>query len=965
MGFVKIALFFFLSVVTAAAAAPTLAILGDADAEALAELSKHPEVVLVERGELSLIALERALVEARDGALRPWQIAAADGLLLIEPTGDGFRARLFSTHNGLCVWQTTGRAGGESPWPLVAEEVVRAATKLRLTPQEVLPVGILGLWPATAHPEGAERARQLTRAVELRLTDSPGVVLLERRRLGDASFERALRENNSELARAARLLEGSFDVVNLRWEADVLVRGMDGTGNAVVRLDADTLEDMAGKIVSLISGFPSRDVVGVTEADAFVKEAMRAERARLDDHAIDLAETALALSGESDQLHALLARLHARLTGIEDPYDTDQQWLETPDEERPKLAQQRVEHAFLALSFLEKSERKNLPMVMNACSTLLRLLDRESIKTKDLELLRAKLRDLAPFDPTGTRKPYHLAYAADFAPTWAHSPEEVLAFHRSFLRSSHPQKHWLIKRLLGDPNLTLGQRFSDPEHKRRLMRSFVEEIIADPELEMLGLLLAAGIRDPEQDPAACQRYLKAFTERVSEVETSGLLPSLHDVESWMPEFAAADNARRLIAVLPKLQQYHHDFLSRNLFREYPVEYVPAIRAAFEEYARRMVENAPMEERTELTSWMAFHRKNFFQRNPSAVGEPPTSDAVVVRRYWPVPSVAGGKQRIIVEAFARRDEVWLSVIERGAKDNVFWRLTTPGLNARAYPVKDRHGAHAFVVDDDALYASYQWIPELVRVDAATGETDTRPMRKTYGIWKAGDCLAFSLWDAEGRDDENGLLVYDWTTGTEIIVGSSKRIPARTPFDEIAKGMISSVSSLTDGRLLVAQVANGLRLLAVHSESGEFEILPEGRNMQALIQTDGILLVDYRGEVWHHDGRELAHWMSRKDGARWNTPADWSEQAPGKRQIAAADGKLFFLNRSLDGSYVLRMFQPGGPPEGRTFTLRFENAEAGNLELERFEPHLFATASGLLFQPHMDGVWFLPFADLPVP
>jgi hypothetical protein len=105
------------------------------------------------------------------------------------------------------------------------------------------------------------------------------------------------------------------------------------------------------------------------------------------------------------------------------------------------------------------------------------------------------------------------------------------------------------------------------------------------------------------------------------------------------------------------------------------------------------------------------------------------------------------------------------------------------------------------------------------------------------------------------------------------------------------------------------------------------------------------------------------MSRNGTSLWKTPPDWSEHAPGKRQIASVDGKFFFLIRSLDGDYVLRMFEPDGPPEGHSFPLRFENAHGENPELTIFDPHLFATASGLLFQPHLDGIWFLPFSDLP--
>jgi hypothetical protein len=61
----------------------------------------------------------------------------------------------------------------------------------------------------------------------------------------------------------------------------------------------------------------------------------------------------------------------------------------------------------------------------------------------------------------------------------------------------------------------------------------------------------------------------------------------------------------------------------------------------------------------------------------------------------------------------------------------------------------------------------------------------------------------------------------------------------------------------------------------------------------------------------------------------------------------------------------VFEPGGPSEGRTFPLRFENPEGGNPEVATFDPHLFATASGLLFQPHLDGVWFLPLKELSGP
>lgn len=124
-------------------AQPTMAIvapgLEEAAAWATAALSKAEGIALFEREAISGLAAER-LVGAAD-FLRPMAVSPADGILLLEEAGDLFSARLFSTHHGMRVWSAVYPRGGPDPWPHLVRSVGRAARKLAVPVDEVLPVG--------------------------------------------------------------------------------------------------------------------------------------------------------------------------------------------------------------------------------------------------------------------------------------------------------------------------------------------------------------------------------------------------------------------------------------------------------------------------------------------------------------------------------------------------------------------------------------------------------------------------------------------------------------------------------------------------------------------------------------------------------------------------------------------------------------------------------------------------------
>jgi hypothetical protein len=936
----------------------------------LPALSKQKDLALVDRALLSDAFFERALLEARSGFLEQSNPEAADGLLLIERQADGFELRLFSTHHGLRVWSARVAELTPETTSELARGISGATSKLIPTSNGMMAVGVLAFRPATFSTERLTAARQLARLTEAALEASPGIVTLERRDLGQAGFERSLRRENAEFALSARLLDGSLDYLNGQWQLDLRVRTPGDEADQRAELSAPDLAGLVPQILAKVHGVSPQDKIQAGEAEEFFREAQRLERQKFDSAALQAAETAEALGLREESLTRLLAVLHARRV-VPDPRFHGGKYLH---QESPTPAE-IYHHAMVSLDYCERLDRSKAPLteVLNACSEFLKVLDKENSDALDIAALRARLRQLAPFDPTAERAPYHLAHAADYASTWADSPEEVIAFHENWLRSNHPKRLWVAKRLRGDPSFTLGEGFPDNEKKQRLVRELIARIKADPHLELTGLMLEFSIGDPQASPKALRSYYKKFAAQAAELEMRGEFESLVDLEmndtGKLAPFAA-ERALRLVRVLPVLTQLHNQFLYQEFQAEFAPDDARKVWAAFAEYRDRLLAEA--DKPNETKRLLAHLGTIFLQRNPQAasvLAQDP--EAIFVRRFWIMPGGTPERGRYTTRATAVGDGIWLSAGWRTAnRDSQFWFVKTPSLAAECIEVPGRVATAQFVVTEQAIFGVYGEYPgndrpmeyEIGRGDLKSRAWEFRPIRPVCQIFTlGGDDLAFNLWTPGGREEENGVLLYDWPTGREDLLASSVRHPHKTPLDAVANARVDAVRKLPNGRLLVTQGAKNWQVLSVEPKDGSFDVLLQGPKLEAFPEADGLLLAGQLGDVWHFNGETLSCWIG--DTGRWPEPDSFSHDIVSEHRIASHDERLFFLSREANGSFRLHILADGLPSAGIHFPLHFDSSVLPDPATDVFGLKLFATNTGLVILPLGHGLWFLPYTDIP--
>ncbi len=998
LGKMKSLILFLLILSTQIAHAAKIAVVApghpEMEALAVAALSKESGLELVDRAELSKISMENLVTNT--GLMRPLDLESADGLLLIEDLGDAVLGKLFSTRHGIWVWSTQFPSGEIDPWPRLAPLIASAARKLTLPDLELMAVSILNFRAAAFSPEMARQERYLVRLVESALSQQPGTVVLERRHLGDAAFERALRENNPTLAGSLRLVDGSFDFANGIWSLDLRIRSPDGSFVEIADVSADSIEELALAVVKKVSGNSQAAESRPLEAEAFYQEAIWAERGKLDDIALQSAQSAEALGMKEPKLLHLLALLYARQVKP-DPRFHGGKYL-TPE---PLSAELRYQNAMQSLDYADRLaalwEKVPREEIANACSEFLTELDADTSSPLDKTSLRARLRAFAPFDPSGKQAPYCLGYAADHAPTWADKPEEVIEFHRAWLNSDHKNRLWVVKRLYGNPEKTLGLRFPDNAHKMRLIQDFIAELKSDPRNELSGLMLEFSLNDPGISPAAYRQYLRKFSDRSSELLQSGEFERLVTAEfkdTARIEPFAIERGQRLIKVLPQLKSLQVEFLNTQFQTAYPLSQAQKIYSAFDEYRKRIVA-AELDpgKKADLARMLAHFNSQFLDKHPG-IEIRKNDDGLVVDQFWMAPdSIPAGREFYFNTAVPTDEGVWLSAGRSSANTATeFWRVSLPSLQSESLRVEGFVAPWQVAVTSDALIAVFARYPDrespqeysLHRFDFKERTWDQRPIRRVYDLFAYSDTLYLSLWDSGGRQEENGLLQYEWADKKETLLGSSRRRPPLNPLDEIADARIEAVRPLANGRLLIAQSAKRWQLLSVDPNTGEFEILLADQKLEGFNEIDGLLLAGQTGEVWHHDGSRLAHWLSREPGAKWQTPPDWNHEIVSSKRIASHAGRLFVLQRDENGGYFLKVFFEGGPGDGRSLPLSFKLPAAAKASIKALENQgghlhsplrnmdnpessvpglrLFASGQGLIIAPWHHGFWFLPFNDL---
>ena len=183
-----------------------------------AQLSRNPDIQLLERNEIDKVYREQGLSAANRDYLKLGRLLAADGLLLLNvvrtPQTTNLTARLVAVKPGVVL------ADEGFSWPLAqmnewsasfAERLGWLLPKLTVLAKDAIPISVVNLRSAISSAEAQETERQLKLLVIQRLSQERQLFVLERQRMQLLSEEKELKSDESAFWDGSYLLEGVVD----------------------------------------------------------------------------------------------------------------------------------------------------------------------------------------------------------------------------------------------------------------------------------------------------------------------------------------------------------------------------------------------------------------------------------------------------------------------------------------------------------------------------------------------------------------------------------------------------------------------------------------------------------------------------------------------------------------------------------------------------------------------------------
>jgi curli biogenesis system outer membrane secretion channel CsgG len=191
-----------------------------------AELSKNPQVILLERNEIDRVYREQGLSAANRDYLKLGQVLGADGVLLIASVTDtnqtagprasaeSLRIQLIAVKPGvLLASERLPSPPDLSAWSsAVAKQLEPLLPKLSVLVKDAVPVSVVNFRSAIQSPETKEVERQLTMLAIERLSREPQLIVLERTKMQMLAAEKDLKGlNDSAFWNGSYLLDGTID----------------------------------------------------------------------------------------------------------------------------------------------------------------------------------------------------------------------------------------------------------------------------------------------------------------------------------------------------------------------------------------------------------------------------------------------------------------------------------------------------------------------------------------------------------------------------------------------------------------------------------------------------------------------------------------------------------------------------------------------------------------------------------
>jgi hypothetical protein len=993
-------------------------------------LSQSEDVTLIERKDLSQLVNEKELSglikERKFSALG--QLLSADGLLVLEkirlPGGqEEATMRLISVRNGACLLLAPlPKEKDLKIWADgVSAQVRQALPMARVSRDGAVPLCVVGLRASVFTPDTALREAALARLLEMRLASLPGVVLLDRRHLGDVAFERSLEASDlPSLRESTILIDGSFEGVDDSTPMDVHLRLYQNNGDEVASArfsgrtsDLPALADSLATFVSAKMNLPPSPSKAGFEADRFFAEAEWAWHSGLYDTAREALAAARALGDRSPDLTGLeIALLLERAT----PEGRHFQGTYTmPEKPAPSDREALFRSAFLLLkeyraqggkaprireSFNLQASKLKEKAMPEACAFLQEM--GEDGKSAQVDVLRQLIKEEAGMKAEGPDMPWSMSLSSRYARYWADDSRELLTYYEKLLRADHKWLASLLKRFPSSADDGLGPRFRDDPAAQAAWSAMWKRLLADDHTRMRALLiLKQDAKTPEQQ-AMYREFLRALAAQGASLYEKNLLKAFlePDRDSSLHSRFQAERAATFVALCRTIPGFVWELSEFAQDVKFPPGSEQDGWNAFTAYRDRCL-TLPADSRQgpriaeALARWSGFLLKN----NPGILPASPRAP-LDVTRFWH-PYVLDGRKETMF--FYNRivlfgDSIWLiDRRQRGAPDAPqaeILEIKIPSMQTRGYALEHSGSMEQLNVTGEALWIlqGRQNGPDqplqkfLTRLDRQTGETRQIPVPRGDELDVIGNRV-FVRYGNLHTGTDSGLMEVDPVSGECRVLISARRNPPASPFDSSARLAINGILPGPNGQVWMAVAWNPL--------VGLYEVGDEWKKLDDSEWSD---VLSYRGTSLLCNSKELmsvapsgameimlAGPLSAPDireKARW--------QLPETRDYFVSNGtfrenELFLLERDGAGVYNMRWWFPSSPREGvvmplnfilfpqdpsqvkkladvvRDTGLGFEALKNPNLLMPGLL-HILATPHGLVAYHISHGFWFIPNSDM---
>ena len=804
----------------------------------VAGLSSAQGITLVEREELERLVDEKRLsalmAEGKFATLGA--LLSADGLLVVDTFAlpDGKRevtVRLVSVRNGAClVFAPVARDLSPQEWVEgFTRLVTRAAPMARIARQDALPVSLLNLRASVFTPESAMLEKALSRLLELRLGSMPGVVLLDRRKLGDADFERSLQASDlPPLWEAAVLVDGGLEVSGESVRVNLRLRQQDGSpiNTSVVEGETDGLGKLADALAAAVLAKTGRAVtepLAKRELEEFFHEAVWAWRSGLFDAAEEALAAAKALGDKSPDTTALATWLLTEQAAPKGIFYGGKYLRREPPSAPEKVA--LLEQAFASLAEYQESGGKlnriqgggagNLGagtlkhQLIERASEFLSLNDNQE-KPVDVSSLRKHVREAAGMEAGGTRMPYSLAMSSRHARDWAEESSDLMAFYEKLLRSDHKWLSSLLKYFLFHAEAALGPRFCKNPAALASWADMWQRLLKDPDMRLRALfVLSKDAKTDEQDAMYREFLLELGQQGKSLFEKNQVYAFLEPDSEGLSfhERFQAERTELFLTLCRTLPGYNEGLSTLIGSLKIPPGREQEVWNAYGEYRARCLAGETDPRKASQLEISFTRWSGVLMRNNPGISAKEAAGSLVVRRFWhPYCSPEWkGKRFDFNEAAAAGRSIWIFGV--GGEGNEVHEVTLPSLQARTHALKCEGRAFTFSVCPDAI-----WV--------LTGEYpgNDQPMRTRLVQWKREDGASreysvpagvrFNVVGKrvflrlEQQGNNGGLIEVDPQTGEFHVLVSARRKPPQSPFDDAAEFSSAGVIVGPGGKICVA-------------------------------------------------------------------------------------------------------------------------------------------------------------------